>query len=358
MRRAPLRYSLLALLAAVSLLSASSGPASASRERYSPPTSTAGPPIPEATETPPPPSPTAATVQLDAATIVVSGGAISAPAVAEQPAPEANVRARPEERPIEAAAAGEQAGSPGDAQAAVRLNDPILRWLPEILLAAAQSGTPAHIIAGVMRLESGGNPNIISPVGARGLMQVMPSNLSAMGVPEYLWHDPATNILAGGLFLASRVQIYGSWDQAVGAYFGFGCDLFGTCTDVYIQVAFAWAAYYQPAIADPLSSGFAVLPADWVPPPISPFVEAAPAPVEAPPSVPAPSSVPTATPSPDAGETPPPTDVPTEAPTPAPTDIPTEIPTEPPTQIPTEVPTEAPAEAPVDPPAGDGTPAA
>src|SRR5215218_8413014 len=39
-----------------------------------------------------------------------------------------------------------------------RLDDPVLRWLPEIAAATAATGTPGSLIAGVMRLESGGDP--------------------------------------------------------------------------------------------------------------------------------------------------------------------------------------------------------
>jgi hypothetical protein len=213
-----------------------------------------------------------------------------------------------------------------------------------------------------MRLESNGNPNIISPAGARGQMQIMPSNLAAMGVPENLWHDPATNIMAGGQFLASRAAEQGSWEGAVGAYFGFGCDVFGTCTEVYISVAMGWANYYLPAIEDPLNSGFAVLPADWVAPPINPFVEAAPPKIETPPAAtPTPSPSPTSTPVPGEtptvpGETPVPTEVPSIEPTPIPTDVPTEVPTEIPTDVPTEIPTEPPVEEPPPPPVEETTP--
>ena len=215
-----------------------------------------------------------------------SAGVISASAVENGDAPQSNVRPKPDSLPFDFTEPAPTEAPPEATQdpSQIRLDDPVLRWLPEIRAASEASGTPAHIIAGVMRLESNGNPNIISPAGARGQMQIMPSNLVAMGVPEHLWHDPATNVMAGGQFLASRAAEQGSWEGAVGAYFGFGCDVFGTCTEVYISVAMGWAYYYLPAIEDPLNSGFALLPADWVAPPIAPFVEAAPPKVETPPA--------------------------------------------------------------------------
>jgi hypothetical protein len=340
------------------------GTAAASRERYV---------VPEAVTTTPTTASNEGYVEAtdnpgdDPSSSTMPEGVISAPAVEEGAVPQENVRPRPESRPVDlaSAAADEAAGDPTSEateqpSGPPRLDDPVLRWLPEIVNAAAESGTPANIIAGVMRLESGGNPSIISPVGARGLMQIMPSNLSAMGVPDYLWHDPASNISAGGRFLASQAASYGSWETAVGAYFGFGCDVFGTCTETYISVAFSWAAYYAPAIADPYNSGFALLPADWVAPPIVPFVEAAPEPVRTPPpSPPTPTKTPTPGTSPEPGTTPEPTESPTDVPTDEPTPVPTEEPTEVPTEIPTEVPTEVPTDVPVEePPVDEGTPPA
>jgi hypothetical protein len=350
----PLATCLIALV----LVCASSGLPVAARDRYVPPANETVTATPTGAEN------EKSSESFNVETTIVPGGAISAPAVEEAPKPGENVRARPDARPVELAVVTEEpTPAPTEAPAGpIRLDDPVLRWLPEILVASEESGTPAHIIAGVMRLESSGNPNIISPVGARGLMQIMPSNLNAMGIPSSLWHDPATNIRAGGLFLASRVQLYGSWDQAVGAYFGFGCDVFGTCTEVYIQVAFSWAEYYRPAIEDPLHSNLAILPADWTPPPINPFVEKAPEPVKTPPPTPSPTPAPSATPTVDPGANGTPTEAPTgesaAAPTEVPTEGPTAVPTEAPTEAPTEIPTEVPTEAPVEPPADGGTPPA
>ncbi|MGI8477686.1 MAG: transglycosylase SLT domain-containing protein, partial [Thermomicrobiales bacterium] len=182
--------------------------------------------------------------------------------------------------------------TPAPAPTVPRLDDPVMQWLPEIPAAAKTTGTPAEIIAGIMRVESQGNPNIISPVGARGQMQIMPDNLLAMGISEEFWHDPATNILAGGNFLMARFNDYGSWENAAGSYFGFGCDIFRTCTADYIAAVMGWAAHYAAIIADPYGSGLAVL-TDWSPPPIAPFVEAAPPPLETPSPTPSPSPTPT-----------------------------------------------------------------
>jgi len=292
---------------------------------------------------------------------------IAAPAVEEGALPQANVRERPDSREFEITSVPTATPTPTPVakRGVPRLNEPVLRWLPEIMKASDATGVPAKLIAGVMRLESNGNPNIISPAGARGLMQIMPEGLIGQGIPESRWHDPATNIRAGAVGLKQRAEAQGSWEGAVAAYFGFGCDVFGTCTDVYIEVAFGWADFYADAIADPYSSEYSVLGDDWTPPQINPFVEKAPSPVATPPTT-TPTPVTTRTPAPTRTPTPggngsTPTAEPTFEPTTVATEMPTEVVTEVPTESPTEVPTEAPTEAPTAPPlepGGEGTPPA
>ncbi len=241
-----------------------------------------------------------------------------------------------------------------------RLDDPVLRWLPEIVAASQAWGVPPELIAAVIRVESTGEPGVISPSGARGLMQMMPDQIGGQGVPQSLWHDPATNIAAGAQGLYTRMLAQGSWEGAVGAYLGFGCDVWGTCTDAYVRAVFGWAAYYQPVIADPRHSGFRVLPKDWAYGPIAIYQLPAPPKLEEPPKKATPTSTATATPKP--GETPAtpepgnPTPVPTEPgatpPTAAPTQSPPDQPTEAPTVAPTMAPTEPPppTEVPTEPP--------
>jgi hypothetical protein len=228
-----------------------------------------------------------------------------------------------------------------------RLDDSVLRWLPEILAAAKTTGVPAEIIAAMIRVESTGDPNVISPAGAHGLMQIMPDQLYAVGFPDNTWHDPASNVLAGAMLLINRLAGYGNWNNAIGSYFGFGCDVWGTCTEVYVSVVFGWAAYYAPIIANPLGSGFGILPVDWLPPPVAPYVRPGPPSTETPtPETPTETPKSTKTPTPGDDDTSKPTPPPNNVPTSVPTSMPTAVPTQPPTAVPTEVPTQVPTEAP------------
>lgn len=141
-----------------------------------------------------------------------------------------------------------------------RLDDPVLVWLPEILAAAEETGISPSLIAGVIRVESQGDPHAESPHGARGLMQVMQEHLVNRGVPEHQWHDPATNIMVGVRVLGWNIETYGTQWDGVAHYFGTGCDGF-SCTDAYVSDVLAWEAYYAPLIAAPNGSGLKVLPA-------------------------------------------------------------------------------------------------
>jgi hypothetical protein len=129
-------------------------------------------------------------------------------------------------------------------------SDAVLQWLPEIQSAASATGVPAEVIAAVIRVESGGDPNAVSVAGAIGLMQVMPAEFQSQGIPEGSWYDPATNILAGATEIGKFLASTGSIEQALATYFGSGCDAVGTCTDGYIATVMSYAAAYATAIAN------------------------------------------------------------------------------------------------------------
>ncbi|HEY8446431.1 MAG TPA: transglycosylase SLT domain-containing protein [Thermomicrobiales bacterium] len=259
---------------------------------------------------------------------------------------DASLRPRPSPRPFQnpnaqprpAESEGVRGSRPLETPEAAetpRLDDPVLRWLPEIMAASDATGTPPGLIAGVMRVESGGNPDIVSPQGARGLMQIMPAELGALGIPFELWHDPATNIRAGATILAQRSG--GGWEAAAAYYFGIGCDYYGTCTYQYAVAVLQWAMIYGPLIGDYTWYDFGRIPAVPSAPPAEPTATATPAPSPSSgtpvpePTEPAPSATTTPAPEPTAtpeGSPAPPTEAPTEAPTPVPTEAPTAPPTE------------------------------
>lgn len=66
---------------------------------------------------------------------------------------------------------------------------------------------PAELIWAVMKVESDFREQAISPVGAQGLMQLMPSTARAIGVRDPL--DPEQNILGGAYYLRRLANRFG-----------------------------------------------------------------------------------------------------------------------------------------------------
>lgn len=88
-----------------------------------------------------------------------------------------------------------------------------------IAAAASRYGVPVSRIKGVIITESAGNPNARSPVGAIGLMQIMPdTGRAACGLSAGELSDPAKNIDCGTRYYAQQLSSFGSHDLAAAAY--------------------------------------------------------------------------------------------------------------------------------------------
>lgn len=87
--------------------------------------------------------------------------------------------------------------------------------------AAQRFGLPEAWIWAVIRVESGGDPHAVSPVGAMGLMQVMPATWASMRARYGLGADPFDahdNIVAGAAFLRLLHDRYGNPAAMLAAY--------------------------------------------------------------------------------------------------------------------------------------------
>jgi hypothetical protein len=82
---------------------------------------------------------------------------------------------------------------------------------------AKSLGIPSELARALVRQESGGNPDAVSPKGARGATQVMPGTMREMG------YDPTTAspkdyVDAGLGYLRKNYDQFGNWEHALAAY--------------------------------------------------------------------------------------------------------------------------------------------
>lgn len=82
--------------------------------------------------------------------------------------------------------------------------------------AAARYQVDPRLVAAVAQTESGGNQEAVSPVGAIGVMQLMPETAAGLGVNPY---DKQQNIEGGAKYLRQMMDTFGGDVQkAVAAY--------------------------------------------------------------------------------------------------------------------------------------------
>jgi len=106
----------------------------------------------------------------------------------------------------------------------------IQQWCAPVTKYAHQNNLDPNLIAAVIEIESGGNPQAYSPSGAVGLMQIMPRDGIAAGfmcggascfssrpsTSELL--NPDANIAYGARMLAGLIQRYGNTRDALYRY--------------------------------------------------------------------------------------------------------------------------------------------
>jgi soluble lytic murein transglycosylase-like protein len=90
-------------------------------------------------------------------------------------------------------------------------------YVTEIAEAAQRYGVPVKLVSAVIRAESGFNPRAVSRKGAQGLMQLMPTTASILGVRNSF--DPRENIDGGVRHLRGLIERFPqSLPLAIAAY--------------------------------------------------------------------------------------------------------------------------------------------
>ena len=87
----------------------------------------------------------------------------------------------------------------------------------QIEAAAQKYGIDPAVLKGLIKQESGFNPNAGSSAGAQGLTQLMPGTAASLGVTNV--HDPAQSIDGGAHYLKMQLDRFGGdYSKALAAY--------------------------------------------------------------------------------------------------------------------------------------------
>lgn len=85
-----------------------------------------------------------------------------------------------------------------------------------ILDAADRYDVAPELLKAMMLVESGMNPKARSPVGAQGLMQLMPATADGLGVND-AW-DPRQNVFGGARYIRNMLDRFTDRTHAIAAY--------------------------------------------------------------------------------------------------------------------------------------------
>jgi soluble lytic murein transglycosylase-like protein len=127
----------------------------------------------------------------------------------------------------------------------------------EITAAAKKYGLDPALLAGLVKQESGFNPNAGSPAGARGLTQLMPGTAAGLGVTNVL--DPAQALDGGAKYLRQQLDAFGgdvtralaAYNAGPGAVKRYGGVPPYAETQNYVRAVQANAAAYRAASPSP-----------------------------------------------------------------------------------------------------------
>jgi soluble lytic murein transglycosylase-like protein len=127
----------------------------------------------------------------------------------------------------------------------------------EITAAAQKHGIDPALLAGLVKQESGFNPDAGSPAGARGLAQLMPGTAAGLGVTNVL--DPVQSLDGGAKYLRQQLDAFGgdvtkalaAYNAGPGAVQRYGGVPPYAETQHYVRVVQENAARYRAAAPTP-----------------------------------------------------------------------------------------------------------
>jgi soluble lytic murein transglycosylase-like protein len=111
---------------------------------------------------------------------------------------------------------GWPAAAPAQTPARPAASSPPPAFRAAIAAAAARYDLSPDLLDAVAQSESGYDPDVVSPAGAIGVMQLMPATARSLGVDP---RDPTQNILGGAAHLRAQLDRFdGAVDLALAAY--------------------------------------------------------------------------------------------------------------------------------------------
>jgi soluble lytic murein transglycosylase-like protein len=136
-------------------------------------------------------------------------------------------------------------------------------YAAEITAAANRNGVDPALLAGLVKQESGFNPNAGSPAGAQGLTQLMPATAASLGGDNV--HDPAQALEGGAKYLRRQLDRFGgdvaralaAYNAGPGAVERFGGVPPYAETQNYVRKVQAFAAEFRTAAPAPPTTAVA-----------------------------------------------------------------------------------------------------
>lgn len=95
-------------------------------------------------------------------------------------------------------------------------SEPVRNFGPIIRQAAIKYDLDPQLLESVIKAESGGDPEAVSPAGAKGLMQLTDTTAVEVGVTDVF--DPEENIMGGAKYLRQMLNRFGDIRTALAAY--------------------------------------------------------------------------------------------------------------------------------------------